>query len=63
MEICALWHSCEPPTPGRKRVRVPKLKGTTIGFALVPGRAFYTTISKADEYVVHGGVLLDHFHV
>lgn len=51
---------------GRRKAEVPKLEGMTIGFALVPGRASYASISKMDE---ERGTfcmelyLLDHFYI
>ena len=43
-------------SPGRYRGEVPKLEGTTIGFAHVPGPASYASISEMDKKILHRGV-------
>lgn len=54
MAVSTLENSYEPRKPARRRAEALKLEGTTIGFAHVPGRAFYALISKMDENSLHG---------
>ena len=49
MTTLTLENRCELQNPGGKRVEVPKLEGTTTGFAHVLGRASYASISRTDE--------------
>ena len=48
MAIFTLRSSCESQNLGRKRAETPKLEGMTVGFAHVPGRASYASISMMD---------------